>query len=225
MTTLKQKVSEKIEHLRGISKDLEQELEIQESNLLQTFKTTNCDINKYFGTRTDVRRTDLPNVQIEKIENFHRKKMDSQHLQDNIIEKCKNLIIINNKIIQEEAKYNYLKKILIVQNYNPDTLPRPNLTKRRMRTQTAGLPTLFGGSLDEYYEATGEKIPLVVESCIKYINNYGMKHQGIFRIAVHRRKTQGHCGELLISYPASLHWSATIKRKNSSWLEAFVYLG
>ena len=74
MTTLKQKVSEKIEHLRGISKDLEQELEIQESNLLQTFKTTNCDINKYFGTRTDVRRTDLPNVQIEKIENFHRKK-------------------------------------------------------------------------------------------------------------------------------------------------------
>ena len=182
MTTLKQKVSEKIEHLRGISKDLEQELEIQESNLLQTFKTTNCDINKYFGTRTDVRRTDLPNVQIEKIENFHRKKMDTQHLQDNIIEKCKNFIIINNKIIQEEAKYNYLKKILIVQNYNPDTLPRPNLTKRRMRTQTAGLPTLFGGSLDEYYEATGEKIPLVVESCIKYINNYGMKHQGIFRI-------------------------------------------
>ena len=51
-----------------------------------------------------------------------------------------------------------------------------------MKTQTAGLATVFGGSLDEYFEATGEKIPLVIESCIKYINTYGMRHQGIFRI-------------------------------------------
>ena len=51
-----------------------------------------------------------------------------------------------------------------------------------MKTQTAGLAKVFGGSLDEYFEATGEKIPLVIESCIKYINTYGMKHQGIFRI-------------------------------------------
>ena len=51
-----------------------------------------------------------------------------------------------------------------------------------MKTQTAGLATVFGGSLDEYFEATGEKIPLVIESCIKYIHTYGMRHQGIFRI-------------------------------------------
>ena len=51
-----------------------------------------------------------------------------------------------------------------------------------MKTQTAGLAKVFGGSLDEYFEATGEKIPLVIESCIKYINTYGMRHQGIFRI-------------------------------------------
>ena len=122
-----------------------------------------------------------------------------QELQETIIEMSKQLIIINNKTIQQDARYNYLKvgsrpplncniniktfqKMLILQNFCPETLPRPIITKRKPRTQTVGLPKLFGGTLDQYYEATGEIIPLVVESCIKYINNFGMRHQGIFRI-------------------------------------------
>ena len=48
--------------------------------------------------------------------------------------------------------------------------------------QTIGLPKIFGGSLDEYFEATGEMIPLVIESSIRTINLFGMKHQGIFRV-------------------------------------------
>ena len=126
---------------------------------------------RYFGTNHHLHKTDT---------DLQSKLHD---LQDNIIEKSKILIVFKNRIVQEEAKYVYLKSNLIKQNYNPDTLPRPNPTKRRMKTQTAGLPSLFGGSLEEYYEATGEKIPLVVESCIKYINTFGMNHQGIFRIA------------------------------------------
>ena len=49
MATLKQKICEKIVHLRSISKELETELENLESTLLQTFKTnlqTNCDMTK-----------------------------------------------------------------------------------------------------------------------------------------------------------------------------------
>ena len=94
----------------------------------------------------------------------------------------KQLIIIQNKIVQHEAKYNYLKKSLVSQNFCPETLPRPIITKRRPHTQTSGLPKLFGGTLEEYYEATGEIIPMVIESCVKYINTFGMDHQGIFRI-------------------------------------------
>ena len=105
-----------------------------------------------------------------------------QELQETIIEMSKQLIIINNRIVQQSAKYNYLKKSLISQNFCPETLPRPNMIKRKPKTQTIGLPKLFGGTLDQYYEATGEVIPLVVESCVKYINNFGMRHQGIFRI-------------------------------------------
>ena len=66
-------------------------------------------------------------------------------MEERIIEKSKLLIIYKNRIVQEEAKYVYLKQNLIKQDSNFDTLPRPNPVRRRMKTQTAGLPTLFGG--------------------------------------------------------------------------------
>jgi SLIT-ROBO Rho GTPase activating protein len=45
-----------------------------------------------------------------------------------------------------------------------------------------GQPKLFGGSLEEYLEATNEEIPLVRKSCIRPINLYGLHHQGIYRV-------------------------------------------
>lgn len=47
----------------------------------------------------------------------------------------------------------------------------------------SGRPKLFGGSLEEYLEVTGEDIPLILRSCIRVINLYGLHHQGIFRVS------------------------------------------
>uniref|UniRef100_A0A7I5E827 Rho-GAP domain-containing protein n=2 Tax=Trichostrongylidae TaxID=6315 RepID=A0A7I5E827_HAECO len=44
-------------------------------------------------------------------------------------------------------------------------------------------PKLFGGSLDEYVEATGEAIPLVVVSAISYLSRYSLRNQGLFRVS------------------------------------------
>lgn len=44
-------------------------------------------------------------------------------------------------------------------------------------------PRLFGGSLEEYVELTGERIPLIVTSCIRVLSQFALHHQGIFRIS------------------------------------------
>lgn len=44
-------------------------------------------------------------------------------------------------------------------------------------------PRLFGGSLEEYVEATGEEIPLIIRSCIRMLSMYGLHHQGVFRVS------------------------------------------
>ncbi|XP_062871913.1 rho GTPase-activating protein 4a [Trichomycterus rosablanca] len=41
----------------------------------------------------------------------------------------------------------------------------------------------FSGDMLSYIQASGEPIPLVVESCIRFINFRGLHHEGIFRIS------------------------------------------
>lgn len=44
---------------------------------------------------------------------------------------------------------------------------------RRTYMNLTGQPKLFGGSLEEYLEVTGDEMPLIMRSCIRVINLYG----------------------------------------------------
>ncbi|XP_022653461.1 SLIT-ROBO Rho GTPase-activating protein 3-like isoform X2 [Varroa destructor] len=61
--------------------------------------------------------------------------------------------------------------------------PKRPRRKRIGRQAVTGQPKLFGGSLEEYAEATGQEVPLIVRSCIRVINLFGLHHQGVFRVS------------------------------------------
>ncbi|XP_062940176.1 rho GTPase-activating protein 4 isoform X2 [Cynocephalus volans] len=42
---------------------------------------------------------------------------------------------------------------------------------------------LFGGDMDKFIQSSGQPVPLVVESCIRFINLQGLQHEGIFRVS------------------------------------------
>ena len=65
------------------------------------------------------------------------------------------------------------------------TLPHQTGAARRRigRTPLKGQPKLFGGSLEEYLESTNQDIPIIIKSCVRVINLYGLHHQGIFRVS------------------------------------------
>lgn len=50
---------------------------------------------------------------------------------------------------------------------------KPAKRKRIGRRNLTGQPKLFGGSLEEYIEATRDEIPLIVRSCVRVINLFG----------------------------------------------------
>lgn len=57
---------------------------------------------------------------------------------------------------------------------NQGSLPQTKPPRRkRIGRQMNGQPKLFGGSLEEYLEATNQEIPLIVKSCVRVINLYG----------------------------------------------------
>ncbi|XP_064133840.1 rho GTPase-activating protein 4 isoform X6 [Loxodonta africana] len=42
---------------------------------------------------------------------------------------------------------------------------------------------LFGGDMEKFIQSSGQPVPLVVESCIRFINLNGLQHEGIFRVS------------------------------------------
>uniref|UniRef100_A0A7E4W175 Rho-GAP domain-containing protein n=1 Tax=Panagrellus redivivus TaxID=6233 RepID=A0A7E4W175_PANRE len=69
---------------------------------------------------------------------------------------------------------------------SPEWLARTRRTRRvnpDSRSSLQKRPRLFGGSLAEYTELTGEEIPLVVISCIRLLSLHALHHQGVFRVS------------------------------------------
>ncbi|XP_054101882.1 SLIT-ROBO Rho GTPase-activating protein 3 isoform X2 [Callithrix jacchus] len=64
----------------------------------------------------------------------------------------------------------------------PPCLPPKPQKMRRPRPLSVYSHKLFNGSMEAFIKDSGQAIPLVVESCIRYINLYGLQQQGIFRV-------------------------------------------
>uniref|UniRef100_A0AAQ4Q3D3 SLIT-ROBO Rho GTPase activating protein 1a n=1 Tax=Gasterosteus aculeatus aculeatus TaxID=481459 RepID=A0AAQ4Q3D3_GASAC len=73
-------------------------------------------------------------------------------------------------------------------------LSKPSIAKRRANQQETEQKSefmgfsvfnvrLFNGNLESFIKDSGQAIPRVVESCIRFINLYGLQHQGIFRVS------------------------------------------
>ncbi|KAM6151638.1 LOW QUALITY PROTEIN: rho GTPase-activating protein 4 [Rhynchocyon petersi] len=54
---------------------------------------------------------------------------------------------------------------------------------RRPRPSSQYNQKLFGGDMEKFIQSSGQPVPLVVESCIRFINLNGLQHEGIFRVS------------------------------------------
>uniref|UniRef100_A0A4W5RJM1 SLIT-ROBO Rho GTPase activating protein 3 n=1 Tax=Hucho hucho TaxID=62062 RepID=A0A4W5RJM1_9TELE len=64
----------------------------------------------------------------------------------------------------------------------PPTLPPKPQKMRKPRPRSVYNHKLFNGNMETFIKDSGQPIPLVVESCIRHINLYGLQQQGIFRV-------------------------------------------
>nr|XP_033776608.1 rho GTPase-activating protein 4 isoform X2 [Geotrypetes seraphini] len=53
----------------------------------------------------------------------------------------------------------------------------------RKRPSSQYIHKLFNGDLEQFIQSSGQRIPLVMESCIRFINLHGLQHEGIFRVS------------------------------------------
>lgn len=101
------------------------------------------------------------------------------HLSD-YVQKIREYILGTSRIARLDAKAELLRNELAKDatlNSNTTLLVKAQVPKRKRigRMNMTGQPKLFGGSLEEYLEVTCEEIPLIMRSCIRVINLYGMR--------------------------------------------------
>lgn len=97
----------------------------------------------------------------------------------------------SNLITKLQAKHDLLQRTLgegkgyraeYMTTRPPNVPPKPQ-KQRKPRPFSQYITKLFNGDLESFIQESGQIIPLIVESCIRFINLYGLQHQGIFRVS------------------------------------------
>merc|ERR1711971_431315 len=164
-------------------KKLTKELDLRENLLLDLMEFKDWDLTKQFAVarskatnRVSTSSQDANDAAGEVSTNSQRKAL----MEKDYLSRTKELMMMHGKLKQSEAKYSAIRDLMA--GKNPELDPVLSVQMRKMKTQTCGRPRVFGGDLDDLFEATGQMIPPVVASCVDTIRRLGMNHQGIFRI-------------------------------------------
>uniref|UniRef100_A0A8C4NUE1 SLIT-ROBO Rho GTPase-activating protein 3 n=1 Tax=Dicentrarchus labrax TaxID=13489 RepID=A0A8C4NUE1_DICLA len=113
--------------------------------------------------------------------NVAKRRANQQETEMFYFSKFKEYLNGSNLIIKLQAKHDLLKQTL-GEGKEPPTLPPKPQKMRKPRPRSMYNHKLFNGNMETFIKDSGQPIPLVVESCVRYINLYGLQQQGIFRV-------------------------------------------
>ncbi|XP_004068593.1 SLIT-ROBO Rho GTPase-activating protein 3 isoform X1 [Oryzias latipes] len=120
--------------------------------------------------------------------NIAKRRANQQETEMFYFSKFKEYLNGSNLIIKLQAKHDLLKQTLgegeraECGTTRPPTLPPKPQKMRKPRPCSMNYHKLFNGNMETFIEDSGQPIPPVVESCVRYINLYGLQQQGIFRV-------------------------------------------
>ncbi|XP_053174126.1 rho GTPase-activating protein 4a [Scomber japonicus] len=101
--------------------------------------------------------------------------------------RVKEYLVGSSLVAKLQAKHDLLK--VAVEKAEASTEHQPRLNGKSMRVRKNHSSSnlihnhkLFNGDMLSFIQASGQQIPIVVESCIRFINLNGLHHEGIFRV-------------------------------------------
>ncbi|CAJ1050626.1 SLIT-ROBO Rho GTPase-activating protein 3-like isoform X1 [Xyrichtys novacula] len=120
--------------------------------------------------------------------NISKRRSNQQETEGFYFTKYKEYLNGSNLIVKLQAKHDLLKQTLgegeraEYGTTRPPTLPPKPQRMRKSRPRSVFNRKLFNGNMEAFIQDSGQPIPVVVESCVRYINLYGLQQQGIFRV-------------------------------------------
>ncbi|KAJ3586627.1 hypothetical protein NHX12_013023 [Muraenolepis orangiensis] len=123
--------------------------------------------------------------------------------------KVKEYLLGSSLVSKLQAKHDLLKVAVEKAQATNGQQGRLNLKSvhmRRNQSKTNLIHKPFSSDMLQFIKASGQEIPEVVESCIRFINFNGLHHEGVFRVPEMESETEGvaHLRAVISSYPAPL---------------------
>ncbi|CAL9702991.1 unnamed protein product [Knipowitschia caucasica] len=114
-----------------------------------------------------------------------RRKANLQELETLYFMRVKDFLVNSSLVSKLQAKHDLLKVALDKAEATNGHPPRHKSFRVRKNLSSTNLmhdQKLFNGDMLSFIKASGQQIPVVVESCIRFINLNGLHHEGIFRV-------------------------------------------
>ncbi|XP_029911809.1 rho GTPase-activating protein 4-like isoform X1 [Myripristis murdjan] len=116
-----------------------------------------------------------------------RRRANQQEIENLYLTKVKEYLVGSSLVSKLQAKHDLLKVAVEKAEATNGHQPRYNTKSVRVRKNHSSASLthnqkLFSGDMLSFIQASGQQIPLVVESCVRFINLNGLHHEGIFRV-------------------------------------------
>lgn len=116
-----------------------------------------------------------------------RRRANLQEIENLYITRVKEYLLGSSLVSKLQAKHDQLK--VAVEKAEASNGHQPRINGKSMRVRKNHSSTnllhnhkLFNGDMLSFIQASGQQIPIVVQSCICFINLNGLHHEGIFRV-------------------------------------------
>ncbi|XP_072512533.1 rho GTPase-activating protein 4a isoform X2 [Salminus brasiliensis] len=115
-----------------------------------------------------------------------KRRANLQETENSYFTKVKEHLVNGSLMSKLQAKHDLIKvaiqKAETIDGRHQRKRSRRSVRQKKNQTASQISQKPFSGDMLSYIQASGHPIPLVVESCIRFINLNGLHHEGIFRV-------------------------------------------
>ncbi|XP_014310354.1 rho GTPase-activating protein 4 isoform X3 [Myotis lucifugus] len=118
-----------------------------------------------------------------------RRRGQQQETETFYITKLQEYLSGRSILAKLQAKHEKLQEAIQRGDKEEQEAPCAQHTQRKFQKSRHPRPSsqyhhkLFGGDMEKFIQSSGQPVPLVVESCVRFINLNGLQHEGIFRVS------------------------------------------
>ncbi|KAJ1095318.1 hypothetical protein NDU88_000483 [Pleurodeles waltl] len=188
MMTRFQQIQSRLSTVNIMTEEVNKTLKATMQTLLDLIATDEGDVLEAFQSSQSTESLKSTGSDSSSKPTLAKRRANQQETETFYVTKFKEFVNGRSLISKLEAKHDQLQEAIEKGDAEDREMSRlqsvssMSLRSRKPRPCSQYNHKLFNGDLEKFVQDTGQTVPLVVESCIRFINLHGLQHEGIFRV-------------------------------------------